>query len=73
VALQPYLRLRDQLGTIFRDEDLAEPCPRRGRRALTHWRLALATVMQFVEGLSDRQAADAARGRIDWSMPWPWN
>jgi len=23
-------------------------------------------VMQFAEGLSDRQAADAVRGRIDW-------
>ena len=29
-------------------------------------RLALATVLQYVEGLSDRQAADAVRGRIDW-------
>jgi transposase len=30
------------------------------------WRLALVSVLQFIEGLSDRQAADAARGRIDW-------
>src|SRR4029453_6273905 len=29
-------------------------------------RLALATVLQFAEGLSDRQAADAVRSRIDW-------
>jgi transposase len=28
--------------------------------------LALATVLQYLEGLSDRQAADAVRGRIDW-------
>jgi len=28
--------------------------------------LALATILQFAEGLSDRQAADAVRGRIDW-------
>lgn len=28
--------------------------------------MALATVSQFVEGFSDRQAADAVRGRIDW-------
>src|SRR5262245_4902505 len=28
--------------------------------------LALITVMQFAEDLSDRQAADAVRGRIDW-------
>ena len=62
----PYLRLRDQLGPIFRDEDFTELYPRRGQPALSPWRLALATVMQFVEGLSDRQAADAVRGRIDW-------
>ncbi len=29
------------------------------------WRLALVTIMQFAEGLSDRQAADAVRARID--------
>jgi transposase len=28
--------------------------------------LALATLLQYLEGLSDRQAADAVRGRIDW-------
>jgi transposase len=63
----PYLRLRDELGPIFRDEDFAELYPRRGQPALSPWRLALATVMQFVENLSDRQAADAIRGRIDWN------
>ncbi len=62
----PYLRLRDELGSIFRDEDFAELYPRRGQPALSPWRLALTTVMQFVECLSDRQAADAVRGRIDW-------
>ena len=41
------------------------PVPRLGQRG-TPARLALATVLQFVEGLSDRQAADAVRGRIDW-------
>ena len=30
------------------------------------WRLALVTVLQFLENLSDRQAADAVRARIDW-------
>jgi transposase len=28
--------------------------------------LALVTILQLAEGLSDRQAADAVRGRIDW-------
>jgi transposase len=39
---------------------------RRGRPAEAPWRLALVTVMQFAEGLSDRQAAEAVRARIDW-------
>jgi transposase len=38
----------------------------RGQPAEAPWRLALVTVLQFAEGLSDRQAADAVRGRIDW-------
>jgi len=40
--------------------------PTRGQPALPAWRLALITVFQFLEHLSDRQAADAVRGRIDW-------
>src|SRR5262245_62024424 len=62
----PYLRLRDELGTIFRDDDFADLYPRRGQPALAPWRLALITVLQFREGLSDRRAADAVRARIDW-------
>jgi transposase len=62
----PYLRLRDEIGSIFRDGDFADLFPRRGQPALSPWRLALVTVMQFAEDLSDRQAADAVRGRIDW-------
>jgi transposase len=59
------MRVRDELGAIFEDEDFAELFPRRGQPAMAPWRLALATVMQFAQGLSDRQAADAVRGRID--------
>ena len=61
-----YVRMRDEIGTIF-DDPMFEPLfPARGQPAESPWRLALITVMQFVEGLSDRQAADAVRGRIDW-------
>lgn len=60
------MKMRDELGTIFEDEDFAALFPRRGQPAMAPWRLALATVMQFAEGLSDRQAADAVRARIDW-------
>jgi transposase len=40
--------------------------PRRGQPAEAPWRLALVTALQFREGLSDRQAAEAVRERIDW-------
>lgn len=61
-----YLILRDELGTLFADEDFAPLYPARGQPAQAPWRLALVTIWQFVENLSDRQAADAVRGRIDW-------
>lgn len=61
-----YLRMRDQIGTIFNDPMFTPLFPIRGQPAESPWRLALITVMQFVEGLSDRQAADAVRSRIDW-------
>jgi transposase len=61
-----YLRLRDELGTIFRDSDFADLYPKRGPPALPPWRLALVTVLQFRESLSDRRAADGVRARIDW-------
>ena len=61
-----YIHLRDTLGTIYQDEQFAELYPRRGQPAQAPWRLALVSVMQFREGLSDRQAANAVRGRLDW-------
>jgi transposase len=61
-----YLQLRDTLGTIYEDEQFADLFPQRGQPAETPWRLALVSVLQFREGLSDRQAADAVRGRLDW-------
>ena len=60
------LQLYDHLGTIFQDQDFAELFPRRGQPAAAPFRLALVTILQFVEGLSDRAAADAVRGRLDW-------
>jgi transposase len=61
-----YMQMRDILGTIYRDEQFADLFARRGRAVVPPWRLALVTVMQFAEGLPDRQAADAVRARIDW-------
>src|SRR3954468_22695572 len=62
----PYLLLRDRLGVVFEDADFADLYPRRGQAAYAPWRLALVTLLQFRESLSDRQAAEAARARIDW-------
>src|SRR3954470_6422856 len=55
----PYLTLRDTLGTIFVDGHFADLYPQQGQPACPPWRLALITLMQFREGLSDRQAAEA--------------
>ena len=59
-------RLRDEFTQMYCDKDFAALYPRRGQPALAPWRLALVTVFQFLEHLSDRQAADAVRSRIDW-------
>jgi len=61
-----YMKMRDVLGVVYDDVSFASVYATRGRPAEASWRLALVTVMQFVEGLSDRQAADAVRARIDW-------
>ena len=60
------MRMRDELGAIYDDQMFASLFPARGQPAYSPWRLALVTVLQFAEGLPDRQAADAVRGRIDW-------
>jgi transposase len=60
-----YMTMRDALGGIFEDEDFSHLFPRRGQPAMALWRLPLVTIMQFAEGLSDRQAAEAVRARID--------
>lgn len=61
-----YMRLRDELGGIYEDASFAPLFHTRGQPAEAPWRLALVLGFQFAEGLSDRQAADAVRGRIDW-------
>jgi transposase len=60
------LAVADALGPLYADEQFADLFPRRGQPAESPGRLAWATVLQFVENLSDRAAADAVRGRLDW-------
>jgi transposase len=62
----PYLTMRDEFGTFFYDEQFVALFPSRGQPAEAPWRLALVTILQFAEGLSDRQAADAVRRCMDW-------
>src|SRR5262245_58262205 len=60
------MRMYDTLGSIFRDHAFAALFSSTGQPAESPVRVALATILQSAEGLSDRQAADAVRGRIDW-------
>ncbi len=62
----PYLSLRDELGLFYTDAQFADLFPTRGQSAEAPWRLALIVVLQFAENLTDRQAAEAVRSRIDW-------
>jgi transposase len=51
---------------LFTDDAFLALFPTRGQRAQPSWQLALVTILQCAEGLSDRQAANAVRSRIDW-------
>jgi transposase len=58
--------VRDRLGELFPDVEFAVGFGRRGRPGFSPGRLALVTVFQMVENLTDRQAADAVRDKISW-------
>jgi transposase len=60
------MRVRDELGEVFADGAFIDAFGVRGRPGISPGQLAMVTVLQFAENLSDRQAADAVRGRIDW-------
>src|SRR5260370_37693392 len=61
--------IRDRLGEWLSDEDCAAAFGIRGKPGWSPSRLALVTVLQRAEKLTDRQAADAVRGRLDWKDP----
>lgn len=60
------MRLRDALGAVYQDEQFEALYPVQGQPAYAPWRLAVVTVLQYAENLTDRQAANAVRERIDW-------
>jgi len=60
------MQIREALGPLFEAADFAPLFPRLGQPALDPARLALVTVFQYLEGVSDRQAAENVRRCIDW-------
>ena len=62
----PYMRFRDELGPIYTSPQFASLYSDLGQPAEDPAQLALVSIMQFAEGLTDRQATDAVRSRIDW-------
>jgi transposase len=60
------VQVRDRLGELYPDAEFASAFGDRGRPGWSPGRLALVTVLQLAENLTDRQAAEAARTRIDW-------
>jgi transposase len=61
-----YLRVADELERLFTDDAFLALFPTHGQPAQPPWQLARVTILQYAEGLSDRQAAHAVRRRIDW-------
>jgi len=61
-----YMQLRDELGTVYTDEQFVALYPQTGQCAEQPWRIALLLVMQYMENYTDRQAAQAMQTRIDF-------
>jgi transposase len=66
------MRIRDELGCWYEDGDFAAVYAVRGAPGISPAQLAMVTVLQFTENLTDRQAADEARGRVDWKYCLGW-
>src|SRR6185436_19237604 len=61
-----HMRMRDEFGQMFEDSEFRVMYSRLGQPGVVPWRLLLVTIMQYAEGLSDRQAAEAVRDRLSW-------
>jgi transposase len=66
------ITIADQLWEFLNDQDFSTLFGNQGQPAVSPWRLAWVTILQFLEGLTDRQAADAVRSRIDWKCQTKW-
>ncbi|MEI7771910.1 MAG: transposase [Chloroflexales bacterium] len=67
----PYMRMRDALGPIYTNPDVAHLFPNTGQPAEAPAHMALVTIMQFAEGLSDEQTATLARPQCTQSKVQP--
>jgi len=60
------MRIRDELAQVYADEEFTDVFGVRGRPGISPAQLMMASVLQFSENLTDRQAAEAVRDRITW-------
>jgi len=60
------VNVRDKMGEWLHDGDFAAAFGTRGRPGWSPSRLALVTVLQRAENLTDRMAAEQVRTRLDW-------
>src|SRR6266542_4291871 len=60
------MRIREELGEVYADARFAAAFGARGRPGISPGQLMMASVLQFTEDLTDRQAADAVRDRVSW-------
>jgi len=65
-----YMKMRDEIGVVYRDSHFAHLFSHAGRPAEAPGNLALVLVLQYMEGLTDEQAAEQVRAqgapRLDW-------
>jgi transposase len=62
----PFITLREELGSLFTDEQFAHLYSHQGRPVVSPATLALVCILQYMEGLTDRQTVQAVQMRIDW-------
>lgn len=60
------VQVRDRLGELFGDGEFAAAFGQRGKPGWSPGRLALVTVLQKAEDLTDRQAAGQVRENLAW-------
>jgi transposase len=60
------MRLRDECGPLFKEEDFADLYSWKGNSGLSGVILGTVTLLQYIEELTDRQAVLMVSSRIDW-------